>query len=270
LLIRAGYNIAFDCAAETPLLLMVHIRPERHADLVEPEKFTLYPQVPFRTYTDSFGNICTRLVAPAGRLSLWNRFAITDSGLPEQMPEGAIQHPVDELPDDVLVYLLGSRYCDTQKLSDIAWSLFGEIEPGWPRVKAILEYTHDRIAFDYQQARPDRTAWGAYEERVGVCRDYAHLAIAFCRCMNIPARYCSGYLGDIGVPYDPNPMDFSAWFDVYLSGAWHAMDARHNWPRIGRILMARGRDATDAAISTAFGVSTLVEFTVFTDEVPET
>ncbi len=268
MLIRAGYNIAFECTAETPLLLMVHLRPERHADLVEPEKFTLHPQIPFRTYTDSFGNVCTRLVAPAGRLSLWNRFAIIDSGLPERMPEGAIQHPVDELPDDVLVYLLGSRYCDTQKLLDVAWSLFGEIEPGWPRVKAILEYTHDRIAFDYQQARSDRTALGAYEERVGVCRDYAHLAIAFCRCMNIPARYCSGYLGDIGVPFDPNPMDFSAWFDVYLGGAWHPMDARHNRPRIGRILMARGRDATDAAISTAFGVSTLVEFTVFTDEVP--
>jgi transglutaminase-like putative cysteine protease len=183
------------------------------------------------------------------------------------MPIGAIQHAVDDLPNDVLVYLLGSRYCDTQKLSNVAWSLFGHIAPGWPRVKAILDYAHDRISFGYQHARSDRTAAEAHEERLGVCRDFAHLAITLCRCMNIPARYCSGYLGDIGVPYDPNPMDFSAWFDVYLGGAWHPMDARHNTPRIGRILMAQGRDATDAAISTAFGVSNLVEFTVITDEV---
>ena len=267
MLIRAGYNIAFECTAPTPLLLMVHIRPERHADLVEPEKFTLYPEIPYRTYVDGFGNVCTRLVAPVGRLSLWSRLLIRDSGLHEQMPVGTIQHAVDDLPDDVLVYLLGSRYCDTQKLSDIAWSLFGDLEPGWPRVKAILDYAHDRITFGYEHARSDRTAHEAHEERLGVCRDYAHLAITLCRCMNIPARYCSGYLGDIGVPYDPNPMDFSAWFDVYLSGAWHPMDARHNKPRIGRILMAQGRDATDAAISTAFGVSNLVEFTVISDEV---
>jgi transglutaminase-like putative cysteine protease len=267
LLIRAGYNIAFECTAPTPMLLMVHIRPERRADLVEPETFTLYPEIAHRTYVDSFGNVCTRLAAPVGRLSLWSRLLIRDSGLHEQMPIGAMQHAVDDLPDDVLVYLLGSRYCDTQKLTETAWALFGDVEPGWPRVEAILDYAHKRITFGYEHARSDRTAHEAHEERLGVCRDYAHLAITLCRCMNIPARYCSGYLGDIGVPYDPNPMDFSAWFDVYLGGAWHAMDARHNKPRIGRILMARGRDATDTAISTAFGVSNLVEFTVITEEV---
>ncbi len=266
MLIRGGYNIAVECTAPTPLLLMVHLRPERRPNLHGPETFTLVPEIPYRTYIDSFGNVCTRLVAPAGRLSLWNRFVIRDSGLPEHLPVGAAQHAVEDLPDDVLVFLLGSRYCDTQKLLPIAWSLFGDTAPGWPRVKAILSYAHERIRFDYSQARADRTAWDAHEERVGVCRDYAHLAITLCRCMNIPARYCTGYLGDIGVPLDPNPMDFSAWFEVYLGGAWQTMDARHFHPRIGRIPMAYGRDAIDAAISTAFGVANLVEFTVITDE----
>lgn len=267
MLIRAGYNIAFECVGETPLLLTVHVHPSRHQDLCEPEAFTLHPQIPHRSYIDRFGNVCTRVIAPAGRLSLWNRFVISDHGLPERFPEGMPGHVVDELPDDALVFLLGSRYCDTQKLTAIAWSLFSSTSPGWPRVQAILQYTHDRISFGYQYARPDRTAWEAHEERRGVCRDFAHLAISLCRCMNIPARYCTGYLGDIGVPPDPNPMDFSAWFEVYLGGTWHAVDARHNHPRIGRILMARGRDATDAAISTAFGDAKLVEFVVTTDEV---
>jgi transglutaminase-like putative cysteine protease len=267
LLIRGGYNIAVECTAPTPLLLMVHLRPERRKDLHEPETFTLVPEIPVRTYIDGFGNICTRLVAPVGRLSLWNRFVIRDSGVPEHLPMGAEQHAVEDLPDDVLVFLLGSRYCDTQKLLPIAWSLFGDEAPGWPRVKAILSYAHERIRFDYAHARSDRTASDAHEERVGVCRDYAHLAITLCRCMNIPARYCTGYLGDIGVPPDENPMDFSAWFEVYLGGAWQTMDARHFHPRIGRIPMAYGRDAIDAAISTAFGVANLVEFTVITDEV---
>jgi transglutaminase-like putative cysteine protease len=267
MLIRGGYSIAVECTAPTPLLLMVHLRPERRKDLYEPETFTLFPEVPFRTYIDGFGNVCTRLVAPVGRLSMWSRFVIRDSGVPEHLPVGAQQHSVEELPDDILVFLLGSRYCDTQKLLPIAWSLFGNTAPGWPRVKAILGYAHERIRFDYKEARADRTAWDAHEERVGVCRDYAHLAIALCRCMNIPARYCTGYLGDIGVPPDGNPMDFSAWFEVYLGGAWQTMDARHFHPRIGRIAMAYGRDAIDAAISTAFGVADLVEFTVITDEV---
>jgi transglutaminase-like putative cysteine protease len=221
----------------------------------------------YRFYTDQFGNICTRLVAPIGTLTVSNRFDISDSGLPELLPEAACQHAVDELPDDVLLFLLGSRYCDTQKLMATAWSLFGGIAPGWPRVDAILKYTHDRIGFDYAHARPDRTASEAHEERVGVCRDFAHLAITLCRCMNIPARYCMGYLGDIGVPPDPNPMDFSAWFEAYLGGAWYAVDARHCHPRIGRILMARGRDATDTAISVAFGAATLVRFAVITEEI---
>ena len=265
--ISAGFNLAFDSNAQTPLLLMVHVRPERQHDLIEPEKLTIYPEVPFTTYTDGFGNICTRLIAPGGRLSIWNRFLISDSGNHEQLPLYDRQHPIGELPNDVLVFLLGSRYCDTQKLSNLAWSLFGAYQEGWSRIQAILQYTHDRIQFSYPNARSDRTAWDAHEERSGVCRDFTHLAITLCRCMNIPARYCTGYLGDIGVPVDPNPMDFSAWLEVYLGGMWHSLDARHNRPRIGRIPMAVGRDAVDAAISTAFGAASLSEFTVFTDEV---
>jgi transglutaminase-like putative cysteine protease len=265
--IEGGFNLAFDSNADTPMLLMIHVRPERHNDFIEFEKLTLYPQVPYTTYTDGFGNICTRLTAPAGRLSLWNRFLIADSGLVERLPLYERQHPIGELPGDVLVYLLGSRYCETQKLKKLAWSMFAGYQEGWPRIQAILQYTHDRIQFSYPNARSDRTAWDAHEERSGVCRDFTHLAITLCRCMNIPARYCTGYLGDIGVPLDINPMDFSAWFEVYLGNAWHTLDARHNQPRIGRIVMAIGRDATDTAISTAFGFAELTEFTVFTEEV---
>jgi transglutaminase-like putative cysteine protease len=167
----------------------------------------------------------------------------------------------------VLIFLLGSRYCDTDRLATEAWKLFGQILPGWPRAQAILNHVHDRINFGYQHARADRTAAEAHAEGKGVCRDFAHLAITLCRCMNIPARYCTGYLGDIGVPADPAPMDFSAWFEVYLGGIWHTLDARHNAPRIGRILIARGRDATDAAISTAFGAAKLLKFEVTTKEI---
>jgi transglutaminase-like putative cysteine protease len=183
------------------------------------------------------------------------------------VPE-AVQHPVQELPDEVLVYLLGSRYCDTDRLSDTAWSLFGGTPPGWARVQAICDYVHDRITFGYEHADPTRTAFGGHTDRLGVCRDFAHLAITLCRCMNIPARYCTGYLGDIGVPPMASPMDFSAWFEAYLGGHWHTFDARHNAPRVGRILMARGRDATDVAIATTFGPCALAGFRVVTEEVP--
>jgi transglutaminase-like putative cysteine protease len=198
-----------------------------------------------------------------------NRSVINDSGLPDAVVPKAEQWPVDALPDDALVFLLGSRYCDTEKLSNFAWSQFGSIEGGWQRVQAICDYVHDRLEFGYHHARGDRTAHEGHEERIGVCRDFAHLAITLCRCMNIPARYCTGYLGDIGVPRDPAPMDFSAWFEVFLNGEWFSFDARHNQPRIGRIVVARGRDAADVAISTSFGPSWLSKFTVLTEEVPE-
>ena len=265
--IEGGYEIAFSFTAATPLLLQVHLRPELRAALEAPEYFRLSPAVPFRTYFDDFGNQCTRLVAPVGVLTLASSFIIQHSGIQETMPWGAHQAEVDDLPDDVLLYLLGSRYCDTDKLATLAWERFHHVKAGYPRVQAILDYVHKRITFGYAHARADRTASEAHAEQRGVCRDYAHLAITLCRCMNIPARYCTGYLGDIGVPLDPAPMDFSAWFEVYLDGVWFAMDARHNKPRIGRLLMARGRDATDAAISTAFGNAKLEKFTVVTREI---
>ena len=266
MLIQAGFEIVFSCKVPTPMLLQVHVRPEREVDLLAPEVLTTDPFTPYRTYIDSFGNRCTRIMAPAGRLTLSNLFQIRDSGVQETMPWGASQSPVEDLPEQVIVYLLGSRYCDTDRLATTAWGLFGQIPPGWQRVQAILDYTHSRLMFGYQHARADRSASEGHRERVGVCRDFAHLAITLCRCMNVPARYCTGYLGDIGVPVDASPMDFSAWFEVFLGGTWHTVDARHNAPRIGRILMSRGRDATDAAISTAFGDAKLESFKVFTNE----
>jgi transglutaminase-like putative cysteine protease len=248
------------------MMLMLHIRPERHKDLRTPENFATSPQVPFRNYPDSFGNICTRLVVPAGETHFTADFLVEDSGLPDAITPGARQHPVDELPHEILIFLLGSRYCETDRMSDLAWSLFGGIEPGWARVQAIVAYAHERIRFDYARARADKTAWDAHQEQAGVCRDFAHLAITLCRCMNAPARYCTGYMGDIGIPVE-GVMDLSAWFEAYLDGAWHTFDARHNKPRIGRIVMAKGRDATDTAISTAFGSAQLTQFTVISEDV---
>ena len=265
--IRAGYEIAFQCFQETPMTLALSIEAARKRDLLSDHVIRFTPDVPSRNYVDMFGNTCTRIVAPAGLIQIRNDFRISDSGLPDEVAPNARQLDVAELPDDVLVYLLGSRYCDTQKLSDLAWQLFGSVPPGWQRVQAICDYAHQRISFGYHHARGERTASEGHEERVGVCRDYAHLAVTLCRCMNIPARYCTGYLGDIGVPADPAPMDFSAWFEAYLDGRWYTFDARHNHPRIGRIVMARGRDAADVAISTTFGVAQLVKFAVITEEI---
>ena len=268
MLIRAGYEIAYESAGPTPMLLMLSLHPSRFKDQVEPRHITFDPPIPSQDYQDSFGNVCTRIVAPAGRLVISTETLVRDPGVLDPMTPDAEQHPVEDLPDEALVYLLGSRYCDTDRLSETAWSLFGDTPRGWGRVQAICEYVHDRITFGYQHARSTRTAWDGFMERRGVCRDFAHLAVAFCRCMNIPARYTTGYLGDIGVPVAEDPMDFSAWLEVYLGGRWHTFDARHNKPRVGRIVMARGRDATDVAITTTFGPCRLAGFKVITDELP--
>ncbi|MBU1312436.1 MAG: transglutaminase family protein [Alphaproteobacteria bacterium] len=265
--IRAGFRIGYECQFDTPMLLVLGIHPSRQGDLLTEQVLHFDPPVEARDYVDGFGNDCCRIVAPAGLITISTEFEIEDDGLPDPMPIDAVQHPINDLPDEILVYLLGSRYCDTDKLADFAWQTFSSTPLGWPRVKAILDFAHNQIAFDYMKADATRTAFGGFNDRTGVCRDYAHLAITLCRCMNIPARYCTGYLGDIGVPKDTNPMDFSAWFQVYLGGAWHTVDARHNKPRIGRILMATGRDATDVALSTAFGPALLREFVVTTDEI---
>jgi transglutaminase-like putative cysteine protease len=265
--IRCGYEITYECPQPTPMLLMLNVHASRYQDLETPDVIQTDPPLLVRQYHDGFGNLCSRIVCPPGRTVLSADFVIRDSGLPDPASPDAIQHPVEDLPDDVIVFLLASRYCETELLSDLAWKLFGDVAPGWTRAQAIVEYAHRRIAFGYEHARPTKTAFQAHEEGYGVCRDYAHLAITLCRCMNIPARYCTGYMGDIGIPVE-GVMDFSAWFEVYLGGRWHILDARHNKPRIGRILMARGRDATDAAITTTFGPNTLAGFKVIAEELP--
>ena len=268
--IKAGFSLTYDCPQPTPMLLALNIHPSRRPDLLTPQVLTFSPAVEPWDYLDGYGNVCTRISAPAGQLTISTEFEVYDAGLPDIVPLDARQHDVRDLPDDTLVYLLGSRYCETDKLTNIAWGLFGQTPLGWPRVQAILDFVHQHIAFNYQQADPTRTAFGTYSGRTGVCRDFAHLALALCRCMNIPARYCTGYLGDIGVPLNPDPMDFSGWFEVYLGGHWYTADARHNKPRIGRVLMARGRDATDVALSTQFGPATLSSFSVTTYQMPDT
>ncbi len=265
--IQTGFDIAFTVNAPTPMILMLNVEPGREKDLETPEILTIDPPVPISGYVDLFGNRCQRLVAPPGTIRFSSSSIIRDSGRPDEVDYSAAQHDLADLPPETLQFLLGSRYCETDRLMTDAWALFGHIPPGMARVRAICDFAHQRIAFNYLNARNTRTALEAFHERTGVCRDYAHLAITLCRCMNIPARYCTGYLGDIGVPPVPDPMDFSAWFEVYMGGRWMTFDARHNVPRVGRIVMARGRDATDVAIATIFGPHYLANFFVVTDEI---
>ena len=271
--IRTGYTIAYDTFGPTALVYQLNVHPSRAIDLLTSDAMRVDPPVPMHSYTDVFGNTCTRLLSPGGRVTVSADFLIADSGELDAYAPDARQIAVQDLPDDVMIYLLGSRYCDTDKLAGIAWPLFGGTPEGWGRVQAIVTWAHERIVFNYMDADATRSAFDGYTQRKGVCRDFAHLAVALCRCMNIPARYCTGYLGDIGVPVDVNPMDFSAWFEVYLDGPhgprWYTFDARHDARRIGRIVIARGRDATDVAISTSFGTALLAQFDVHTDEVAD-
>jgi transglutaminase-like putative cysteine protease len=259
--------VIYDCPQPTPMVLMLNIHHSRAGDIVVADRMITEPSIPIASYHDGFGNWCTRLLAPAGSLKLSACAVLNDTGEPDPIPLSAYQHAVEDLPEESLVFLLGSRYCETDRLMDTAWSLFGNTAPGGQRVQAICDYVHRHITFGYQAARPTRTAWEAFEERQGVCRDFAHLAVAFCRCVNIPARYCTGYLGDIRIPPVNAPMDFAAWFEAYIGGRWYTFDPRNNVPRIGRVLIARGRDATDVAISNTFGPNTLAGFTVWADEV---
>ena len=268
--LRVGYELIYNCPQPVPMILLVNIHYSRASDLVVPERLTTEPSVPVTGYRDSFGNWCNRLTAPAGRLRIRGEGVVRDSGQPDAIVPDAAQHSIEELPAETLVFLLGSRYCETDLLSETAWQLFQATPPGWARVQAICDYVHDRIVFDYQRARATRTATQAFEERTGVCRDYAHLAITFCRCMNIPARYCTGYLGDMGTPPPWGVGDFAAWFEAYIGGRWYTFDPRNNVRRIGRVLMAQGRDASDVAIVTTFGPNLLESFLVWTDEIPPT
>jgi transglutaminase-like putative cysteine protease len=264
--IRLGYELVYRFPQPTPMILNLHVHETRVADLAEPDFMFTDPWTALTLYRDGFGNRCTRLLAPAGRMRISANGVINDHGLIEPVVPQAMQHSVESLPEETLVYLLSSRYCDTEHLSTIAWSLFGNAHSGWSRVQSICDFVHRHITFGYQFARATKTASEAFHERQGVCRDYAHLAISFCRCLNIPARYCTGYLGDIGVPPVDAPMDFAGWFEAYIGGNWYTFDARNNAPRIGRVLIARGRDAADVAISMTFGPNELESFRVWCDE----
>ena len=258
--------MVYECPQPTPMIFNVRVHSTRVSDLVGPDDLVVDPPVPISGYRDSFGNRCARILAPTGRTRVCADAIVSDSGTPDVVVPHAQQVPVNELPEDSLQFLMGSRYCETDRLSETAWSLFAHTPTGWARVQAICDYVHRHIAFGYQHARKTRTALEAFHDRTGVCRDYAHLAVAFCRAMNIPARYCTGYLGDIGVPPE-SPMDFAAWFEAFLDGHWYTFDPRNSTPRIGRVLIARGRDAGDVAISTTFGPNTLASFRVWTDEI---
>jgi transglutaminase-like putative cysteine protease len=264
--IRIGYEMIFDCPQPTPMILTLSVHYTRASDIVVPDHLITHPSVPLTAYRDGFGNWCSRIVAPRGEIRLTTDAIVRDSGQPDTVATWAQQFAVPDLPEETLVFLLGSRYCETDRLSAIAWSLFGTTPPGWARVQAICSWVHDHITFGYHFANPSKSAFDVYGDGQGVCRDFSHLALTFCRCLNIPARYVTGYMGDIGVPV-VLPMDFSGWFEVYLGDRWYTFDARHNTPRIGRVVMAVGRDAADVALTTNFGSATLKKFFVISDEI---
>jgi transglutaminase-like putative cysteine protease len=265
--LRVGCELIYRCTQPTPMILALSVHYTRASDIVRPDNLMIQPSIPIQQYRDGFGNWCSRVVAPAGVTKFTVDALVNDAGKPDPVALGARETPVQYLPEETLVFLLASRYCETDRLSDVAWGLFGKIPAGWGRVQAICDFVHKHIAFGYEHAHPSKSAWDAFTTRTGVCRDYAHLAVAFCRCMNIPARYCTGYLGDVGLPPPYAPMDFAGWFEAYLDGTWYTFDPRNNTPRMGRVLIARGRDAADVAISTTFGPNTLEGFRVWTDEV---
>jgi transglutaminase-like putative cysteine protease len=264
--ILVGCEMTYDFPQVTPMIATLNVHSSRVSDMEHPDFLVTAPSVPVDGYRDTFGNWCNRLVAPAGRFTLKTETVVRDSGQWDAAEPGAAQSPIQDLPADSVLFLLGSRYCETDVLSDIAWNLFGHTPLGWARVQAVCDYVHNHITFGYEHSRPTRTAAQAFEEKRGVCRDYAHLALAFCRCLNIPARYCTGYISDIGLPPPYAPQDFGAWIEVFLGDRWHIFDPRNNDPRIGRILVARGRDAADVPLTLTFGPSVLVEFRVTTEE----
>ena len=267
--LRIGYELRYQFPQPTPVILMLNVHDSRVCDLERPDDIVIEPSVPISRYRDVFANQCSRILAPAGAMRISTDTVVRNTELPDLVAPDATQVSIQDLPDDTLVFLIASRFCDSDRLLDLAWTLFGRSSPGWTRVQAVCDFVHAHIAFGYEHARVTRSASEAYQERRGVCRDYAHLAIAFCRALNIPARYCTGYLSDIGTPQPYPAGDFAAWFEAYLGGQWHMFDPRNNVPRIGRVLLARGRDAADVAITTTFGPNTLEAFRVWTDEAGE-
>jgi transglutaminase-like putative cysteine protease len=267
--ILVGCEMTYDFPQVTPVITMLNVHSSRVSDLERPDNLVTSPSVFITGYRDVFGNWCNRFVAPIAKFKLRTDTVVRDDGKWDQFVQSAEQLMVQNLPPDTLQFLLGSRYCETDRLTEIAWKLFAKTPLGAPRVKAICDYVHDHIKFGYEHSRPTRTAFEAFEEQRGVCRDYAHLAIAFCRCLNIPARYCTGYISDIGLPPPYAPGDFAAWMEVFLGGQWHLFDPRNNDPRIGRILIAYGRDAADVPLTLTFGPNTLLDFKVTTEEAPQ-
>ncbi len=266
--IRIGYDIEFELPGSREVTFALFIHPSRAAAIRKQDGLQIVPSVPYETFRDGFGNVCGRACLPAGSVRFLYDAVVEDSGEPDPINVSARQHKVRDLPPEALQFLLASRYCEVDsELGALAWSRFGAIEPGWKRVQAVCDYVHGHLTFDYQRARATRTAMEAWLEQTGVCRDFTHLAITLCRCLGIPARYATGYLGDIGLPAVPDPMDFSAWLEVYLDNRWWTFDARHNQRRIGRVLMATRRDAADVALTTIFGQNRLTKFVVWTDEV---
>ena len=268
MILRLGYDIQFEIPFPVAMVALLNVHPSRVADLRAPDELGAESVTQMESYIDSFGNRCARFVAQKGALRLSNSTLIYDSGQADRVSLDARELPVQELPHEVLPYLYNSRYCEVDRFSTIALELFGGLPPGWSRVQSICDWVHTRVSFGYQHARPTKTALDVFTERFGVCRDFQHLAVTLCRALNIPARYATGYLGDIGVPASPSPMDFSAWFEAYLEDRWWTFDARHNQPRLGRVLMATGRDASDVAITTSFGIANLRQFTVVSEQLP--
>ena len=264
--IRVGFELVYNSIDWTPMIFMLNVHPSRSSDLMAPDWLQITPPRSITPYLDGFGNKCVRILAPPGDMRVATDTIVYDSGRPDSVNFAAQEHEIPNLPPDALVYILASRYCETDLMMDKAWALFGQTPRGWRRVQSVCDFVHGHLTFGYHHADARRGAAQAFVEQRGVCRDFAHLAITLCRCLNIPARYCTGYLGDIGVPPDPAPMDFSAWFEAYIGGHWFTFDARHNVPRIGRVLIARGRDAADVAISTTFGANVLTSFNVVTRE----
>ncbi len=269
MILRLGYDIQFEMPASVAMVALLNVHPSRAPDLRASDELRLDPAAQMESYIDSYGNRCMRFVAHQGLIRLSNSTRIFDSGFPDPVSLDAREVPVQELPHETLRYLLNSRYCEVDRFSTIALELFGSVPPGWSRVQAVCDWVHSRVSFGYQYARPTKSALDVFTERFGVCRDFQHLAVTLCRALNIPARYATGYLGDIAVPASPDPMDFSAWFEVYLEDRWWTFDARHNRPRVGRVLIATGRDASDVAMTTSFGIANLKQFTVVTEEVPQ-
>lgn len=266
--IRVGFDIAYRCHQPTPTVFKLLVEPARRDDFVTPERIVADNGLTLTPYRDAFDNRCLRGVSQPGLTRLRLDAVIEDDGLPDAQDPAARETPLADLPADVLAYLQPSRYCESDALSQFAWSMFGHTQPGWERAQAIVDFAHRRIAFGYPNATIWRTAQSALADGVGVCRDYAHLAVALLRAMNIPARYCNGYMGDIGVTPDPAPMDFNAWCEVFLDGRWRTFDARHNVPRIGRVVISRGMDAADCAMIHTFGPHTLERFQVISEESP--